>query len=104
MVADAAHQIVDVGKRFRYVAQLHGQTVLLRRATETLLEHLDVTHQLYRLIIADVIDAKRCAAGGRVGRIAAPRRIRLRYALGGADYALGNVLDVGEVAPVVGAV
>src|SRR5580704_19647782 len=55
-VADVTHQVVDVGEGLRHVAELHRQEILLRLAAEAFLDHLDVAHQLYRLVVADVVE------------------------------------------------
>src|SRR5437763_5434257 len=97
-------EVIDVGVGLVHVAGLQRQEVLHRLAPEAVLDDLDVAQQLHRLTVADVVEPKRRRARGRVGSLAVPARIRLRDALRGPHYSLGDVIDIGEVAPVVSVV
>src|SRR3569623_1574588 len=70
--SDVVHQRVEVGISGRHVPLLLRQHVLLGLLAEALFDDLDVTHQLHRLIVADVIEPIRRVAAGGVGRVAAP--------------------------------
>src|SRR5207244_12857582 len=71
--------------RFRsgHVPGLQRQEISDRLAPQALLDDLDVAHELHRLVVADVVEAKRGGARCRVGRVAVPAGIRLRDALEG---------------------
>src|SRR6516225_2985116 len=90
-VAHVRDEILDVGPSVGNVALLHRQQVLLRLAPETVLEHLDVTHELDGLLVADVIDPIRRFARGRIWPIAVPLRIRGRDVIRRPHNALDDV-------------
>src|SRR5467141_383439 len=54
LVADRFVQLGHIGKGRRHVSRLHRKKVELRLSAQTLLEHLDIAHQLDRLVVADV--------------------------------------------------
>src|SRR3954471_8938719 len=62
-VTDIPHQVIDIRIRRWYIAFLHGQEVLLCLASQALLDYFNVTHELHRLVVADVVQAVRSAAG-----------------------------------------
>jgi hypothetical protein len=59
---------------------------------------LDEFHQLHRLVVADVVHAVGCPAGGGVGAVLDEGRIGRGRPVEHAHHALGDVVDVGEVA------
>jgi hypothetical protein len=103
-VTGVALQGHDIGVRVRHVAGLQRQQPLLRLAAEAVLEHLDVAQQFHRLVVADVVDAVwRAGRGGRgCQRVVAG--IGAWHVVEGADHALDDVVDVGEVAGVAAVV
>src|SRR6185437_14773224 len=103
-IAHVPCQVLDIRKRFRHVAELQRQEVLLGLAPQALLDHLDVAHQLHRLVIANVVETKGRATRCRVGCAAVPRGRRLRQLLAGPRYPLRNVLHVREVPPMMSVV
>ena len=88
-IADVRHEILDVGPRVRHVAELQRQKVLLRRAAQALLEHLDVAAELDGGVVADVVDAIRRAAGGRIRMVLDEGRIGRGRAVEHAHHAFG---------------
>src|SRR5690606_14534479 len=97
-VADVLDQILHVGPRVGDIAGLHRQEVLLGLASEAFLEHLDIAHQVDRLLVADVVETVRRGARGGIGIVAVPARIRSRYAVERAPDAADDVVDVREIA------
>ena len=63
--AGVAHQIADIGEGFRDVSGLHRQHILYRRAAQLLLQKRHHMHQFFRMLIADIVDPRRRAAGLR---------------------------------------
>src|SRR6185437_16371691 len=56
-VSDIARQCRHVSQRIRYIARLQRQEIHLGFAAKALLKHFDVAQQLYRSLIADVIQS-----------------------------------------------
>src|SRR5512138_1751150 len=83
-IADVRGEILDVGPGVRHVTELQRQEILFRLAPETLLEHLDVAHELDWLLVADVVQPVRRLARARIRCIAVPVRVRRRYVIAGA--------------------
>ena len=55
-------------------------------------------HQLHRVVVADVVDAVRRRAGGRVGAVRIPVGVGRGDVIAGADHPFHDVVDVREVA------
>src|SRR3546814_3046576 len=57
--ADGVGQRIDVGKGARDVTRLHRLEITPCFLTELVLEDFDHAQQLHRIVVADVVDAKR---------------------------------------------
>src|ERR1700704_3994425 len=60
--ADIAHQIADIGEGLRHVSGLHRQHILYRRAAQLLLQKSHHMHELFRVMITDIVDLRRRAS------------------------------------------
>ena len=60
--------------------------------------------QLNRVVVSNIEKAERGIAGGRIRSVAVPLRIRLSDGVAGANDAIDNVHDVGEVASMLAVV
>src|ERR1700722_1544127 len=103
-IAHVARQRFDIGPGVGQIAGLHRQQILLRAPPQALFEHLDVAQQRHRLLIADVVNSIRGRARGRIRRRGIPVGIGRRHSIYGADDALDDVVDIGEIPLMLAAV
>lgn len=97
-----AHGLVEgggVGKRRGHVPRLHRHELDLGFFPEARFQDLNVSHEVDRLAVADVVDPVRGVAPRRIGRIAPPRGIARRRPIDDGDDAFHDVVDVGKVPP-----
>src|SRR5882672_7981229 len=87
--ADVAHEIADIGEGFNNVSGLHRQHILYRRTTHRLLQHRHHMGNLFRMMVTDIIDARRHLRRAHV---------TLRNLVQQAQYYAGHVIDMGKVA------
>ena len=73
--ADVAHQISDIGEGLGDVSGLHRQHILYRRAAQLLLQKRHHVHQLFRVLVADIVDPRRRTPGGRLAECDRPDAI-----------------------------
>src|SRR6202020_3583867 len=85
----------------RHIASLQRQHAHLGFAAKAVFEHLDIAQELDWLLIADVVEAIWCVAGGRVGSATLPRRIAGGWTIKRTDHPFDDVIDVGEAALVM---
>ena len=78
--------------------------VLLGFLAETLLDRADVVHEFDGLLVTDIVDPPRRVARARVGLRGVPVLVRRCRMIARADHALDDVVDVGEIAPMLAVV
>src|SRR5207245_10818072 len=86
--AHVAHQIPDIREGFQYIARLHRQHFLCRRAAQLILQERDDMHELLGTVIADIVDPGRRIGGSRVVGRNTVNKLR---------YHTGDVTDMREV-------
>ena len=59
-----ARQFAHICERLRHIARLHRQHVLHRGAPQLLFEQLNHVHQLFRMMVTDVVDLSRSMSRG----------------------------------------
>src|SRR3989344_7290298 len=94
---DVFSKAFDIGRGRWHIPILHWQHFKFGLLSQALFQHLDVAHQLDRLVVANIIDTVRRVTGGRVGRIAGPGGVgpgRSGYDTGNS---LNNIIDIGEI-------
>src|SRR3569623_885106 len=64
-VAGIAQQVRDISKGLQNVSRLHRQHVLDRRPAQLAFDEPDDVHQLFRPIVADIVDPGRRICGSR---------------------------------------
>ena len=104
LVVKLFDEIANVGVGVRYIAGLERQEFLDRRLAQSLFQRGDVIHEFHRLVVADVVNAPGRRAGAGIGDGAVPVGVGRRRPVENADYALDDVVDIGEVAPVLAVV
>lgn len=57
-----ALQLFDIGVGRFHIARLHRQKIFLRLLPQRVFNRFDEGHQLYRLVVADVVDLVGCVA------------------------------------------
>src|ERR1700733_13076333 len=85
--ADVAHQISDIGEGLGDIASLHRQHIPYRRPAQLLLQQRHQNHQLFRVLVADILDSRRRTPGGGLWNL-----------IDQPQDDTGDVADMGEVA------
>src|SRR3954462_12809676 len=84
-----AGQIADVGECLDDIAGLHGQHLFAGLNSQLFLQNRYDVHQLFRAMIADIVDPGRRAIGFP--------RLRIRDMIDQAQYDTSGVVDIGKV-------
>src|SRR5262245_3323275 len=96
---DRALEIGDIRAGFRHVAGLHRQQLPNGGLADGLLDQPHHLGHLDRGAVANVVDVPGRAAGGGIGLIPRPGRIRRRRARHQPPHGFRHVLHIGEVPP-----
>ncbi len=96
LVVKPLNQIGHVGISVWNVPWLHRQKLFGGRPSQSLFYGRNVIKQLYRLVVADVVNAPGSGTAARVWRGATPLRIAGSWPIDDVDDAFDDVVDVGK--------
>src|SRR6266542_1884720 len=96
---ELTHEIRDVGEGFRNIAGLHRHELAFRGASRRLLDQAQDLADINRAAVADVVEAPRRAAAGKLRMLARPLWIALRRAVEDPQHGFRRIVDIGEIPP-----
>ena len=69
LVVKLLDKVIDIGPRVGHIPRLDWQEFFVGFFAQRIFQCPDVIHEVYRAIVANVVDPPRCGTGARIGVI-----------------------------------